>query len=74
MPEPIQQRCGQLLIPRHLDPVAAGESACHDGGALAMPFSQDVNESLAPGAFTRHQAEFIHDEEIHLHQALLDAP
>ena len=44
MPEPIQQRRGQLLIPKHLDPFAEGEIACNDRGALAVPFSQDVKE------------------------------
>ena len=74
MPEPIQQRRGHLLITEHLHPFAEGEITRNDRGALAMAFGQDVKEPLTPGAFKRDKAEFIHDEESDLHQALLDTP
>jgi hypothetical protein len=61
MPEPIQQRRGQLLIPKDLDPFAKGEMTRNDRGALAMAFGQDIKESLPPSALKRHQAECIHD-------------
>jgi hypothetical protein len=74
MPEPIQQRRGSLLIAKHLHPFATGEMTRDDRGALAVTFGEDVEKQLAPGAFERHKAEFIHDEEIDLHQAWLDTP
>ena len=42
MSEPIQQRCGQFLVPKHLDPLAKGEITRNYGGALAMPFGPSV--------------------------------
>jgi hypothetical protein len=74
MTEPIQQRGGQLLVAKHLHPFAKGEMTRDDRGALAVAFGQYVKESRAPGAFERDKAEFIHDEQIDLHQALLDTP
>ena len=38
MPEPIQQRRGQLLIPKDLDPFPKGEITRNDRGALAVAF------------------------------------
>src|SRR5262249_61731738 len=74
IPEPIQQRRGQLLIAKHLHPFAKGEIARNDCGALAVAFGQDVKEQLAPSPFDRHKAEFVYDSEIVLHTALLDTP
>jgi hypothetical protein len=72
MAEPIQQRRGQILIAKHLHPFATGEITRNDRGVLAMAFGQDVKESLPPSALKRHKAEFIHEQQIDLHQALLD--
>jgi hypothetical protein len=61
MPEPIQQRRGQLLIPQDLDPFTEGEIACDHCGALVVVLGQDVKEQLAPSAFKGHKAVFVHD-------------
>ena len=74
MAEPIQQRRGQLLIAKDLHPFAKRQIARNDRGALAVPFSQDVKEQLTPGTFKRHKAEFIHNQQIDFHQALLVTP
>jgi hypothetical protein len=74
MAEPIQQRGSQLLIPKHLDPFAKGEMTRHHGGALAVTFGQNVQKSLPPSALKRHKTAFVHDQQINLHQALLNAP
>jgi hypothetical protein len=43
MPKPIQQRHGQLLVPKDLDPFTKGEITRNDRGALAVAFGQDIN-------------------------------
>jgi hypothetical protein len=70
MTEPIQQRCGPLLIAKHLPPFARGQIARNHGRGLAVAFGQNVKEPLASRACTRDKAEFIHDAQIDLHQAL----
>jgi hypothetical protein len=74
MPEPIQQRRGQLLIPKDLDPFPKGAIAGDRRGVLAVSLRQYSKEQLAPGAIKGHKTEVIHDQEIDLHQALLDTP
>ena len=63
MPEPVEQRRGELLVAEDLHPLAVGEVGGDDRRAPLVAVGEEVEQQLAAGALEGHEAELVDDQQ-----------
>jgi hypothetical protein len=74
MREAVEQRRGQLFVAgKHGDPFGERQVACDHRRASLISISEEIKEQFAAHAIKGYESQFVHDQDVHAEQPLLEA-